>query len=128
MEDIKITERGWCGYLKGYADCLFRRNTLIEYRDKKVVVATLGNYIDWLNEEVSPVKDSMWYVTIAGYATKNEGYWDMDPQRRIKINGRHYITGTFDELLATYECIDETANDMHEAIVVEMMDRICEEL
>jgi hypothetical protein len=39
---IKITERGWGGYVPYWYGCLYRRNTLIQRYDTKVVVATCG--------------------------------------------------------------------------------------
>ena len=126
MEEVKRTERGWCGYIQGYQYCLFRRNTLIEYLDKKIVVATLGNFIDPYRWKVMPIKDDIWYETIAGYAINKEGFWDIDGNNMIEIKSNHTIQGELDYILDNYKTPDLYANIIHETIVDEMMDRICE--
>ena len=127
MEEIKRTERGWCGYVRGHQYCLFRRNTLIEYDNKKIVVATLGNYINPFEYRNTPIHDDVWYQTIAGYAVENNGYWEIDGNKQILIKSEHILQGTEEEMFDNYPLIDQTANDMHEKVIEEMMDLICEE-
>lgn len=125
MEDIKRTERGWCGYIQGYQYCLFRRNTLIEYNNKKIVIATLGNFIDPFRWKVMPLKDDIWYESIAGYAIDSNGYWDINPQDIIPIRCKHTISGTLDHIVEKIGTPDIYANKIHEDVVNEMIDRIC---
>ena len=127
MEEIKRTERGWCGYVRGHQYCLFRRNTLIEYDGKKIVVATLGNYINPFEYRNTPIEGDIWYQTLAGYAHQINGYWEIDGNKQIPIKSEHILQGTEEEMFDNYPMIDQTANDMHEKVVEEMMDLICEE-
>lgn len=42
---VKRTERGWSGHFIAADDCLYHRNTLLEYGEQKVVVSTIGRHI-----------------------------------------------------------------------------------
>lgn len=79
------TERGWPGHFIGAADCRFRRNTLLEYGDKKVVVSTVGDYI--VNGEVWTVGLDRYYETMIFEAAQDDaGYWDADVKKQICID------------------------------------------
>lgn len=127
MGSIKRIERGWCGYIKGHQYCLFRRNTILEYDNKKIVIATLGNYINPFEYCNTPIYDDVWYLTIAGHAVEKNGYWEIDGDGQIPIKSIHEIRGTEEEIFNKYPLIDLSANRMHETAVEEMMDYIIEE-
>ena len=84
MKDkVKRTERGWAGHFICGNDCRFRRNTLLEYGDKRVVVSTVGNllYINPITKkgEITTIGLNRYYETMAFEATfENDFYWEAD--------------------------------------------------
>ena len=64
VNEVNVTERGWPGHFILSDRCLFRRNTLLEYKDKKWVVSTVGNYINRENK-LDTIGHRRWYETRA---------------------------------------------------------------
>ena len=110
-EEVKITERGWAGHFCCSNRCLFRRNTLLEYRDRKIVVSTVGQMkLD--SGEIDTIGCNRYYETMAfevNYADTK--YYDIDVDRQIVFHSDWYINK---------KDSDNEANKMHENVVNEI--------
>ena len=86
--DVKRTERGWAGHFICADKCRFRRNTLIEYGDKKWVVSSVGAlylFNPLTNKvELDSVGYERWYETMA-FVARDDEYNDADMYRRKSI-------------------------------------------
>ena len=122
--EVKRTERGWAGHLCVSSKCLFKLNTLLEYGDKKIVVSTVGKYVNPENKYDS-IGYNRWYETMCFEAQEENGYIEADVTKEIPINQEWGIWGeTWEEVLANYPKVDNKANEMHESIVQEMIKRL----
>lgn len=139
-DGVKVTEQGFAGHYCCADYCLFRRNTLLEYKNKKWVVSTVGRMkepklnIDTFSglgglfgtkNGYTPIGYSRFYETMAFKAMKEqeepngEFYWIADVTKQI----------FFDSEWALEECdfgSDHKANDMHEKVVDELIMKIKE--
>lgn len=138
VDGVKITERGWAGHLIVADSCKFRRNTLLEYKDKKWIVSTVGampqleimkKYPELCSENgFETIGLGRYYETMAFEAkpVKNEKegkdeiiYYDADVGKQID----------FDSEWAIDDCNFETdrqANEMHDKVVEELIKKIKE--
>lgn len=117
---MKRTERGWAGHYICANRCRFRRNTLIEYGDQKVVISTVGLQeklpFDDLEDKFEHVGPDRYFETMAFYAKDDDPrYYDADVTRRFNFKSPWRI----DEIDA-----DDKANDMHETVVTEIMEKL----
>jgi hypothetical protein len=117
---VKRTERGWAGHYICALRCRFRRNTLIECGDVKVVVSTVGLQekmpFDDLEDKFERVGPGRYFETMAFYTRDGDTrYNDADITRRFNFDSPWRI----DEIDA-----DDRANDMHEAVVEEIMGKL----
>ncbi|MBF1517414.1 hypothetical protein [Prevotella pallens] len=107
---VKRTERGWAGHFICSYRCYFRRNTLLEYEGKFIVVSTVGRmvveYAD--HSAFDTVGCDRYYETMAFYSdTSDLKFHDIDVERQIHL----------DCDWALNEIDDNKANDMHEKAV-----------
>lgn len=132
MEEAKRTERGWAGHYICSRDCSFRRNTLLEYKDKKWIVSTVGCQRYRVDipgvckmGEITSVGANRWYETMAFESSYDE-YDDVDVSKKIEFNSEWGIWGnTWEEVMEKYDQHpDLAANEMHEKVVEELMKKI----
>ncbi len=110
-QEVKRTERGWAGHFCCSNRCLFRRNTLLEYRDIKIVVSTVGQMkLD--SGEIDTIGCNRYYETMAfevNYADTK--YYDIDVDREVSFDNNWCISKKY---------ADNEANEMHENVVKEI--------
>ena len=71
INEVNVIERGWAGHFILADRCLFRRNTLLEYKDKKWVVSKVGAYRT-LENKIDNIGHRRWYETMAFNAYEKE--------------------------------------------------------
>jgi hypothetical protein len=116
---VKTTERGWAGHFCCSHRCLFRRNTLIEYEDIKIVVSTVGLMsVDTIDSEgeFEPIGLNRHFETVAFHSLSGDTkYHDADVERQIFFDSKWSIANEDAEI---------EANDMHEAVVNELSQKL----
>lgn len=112
---VKKTERGWAGHFICADRCKFRRNTLLEYKYTKIVVSTVGLYVN-SKGEFEDLGGGRYFETCVFHSDMNDKrYYDIDVSRPIWFKSENAI----------YELdADDKANKMHENIVEEIAQRI----
>lgn len=121
-DSVKITERGWPGHFCCSHDCVFHRNTLLEYKDKKVVVSTVGrfqrnifetgyNSILGYNTFFKPVGLDRYFETMAFMAKDNDKFNDADVSKQVIFDSNWQLDDPDAEI---------EANEMHDAVVKEI--------
>lgn len=119
---VKRTERGWGGHFICASRCRFRRNTLLECNGQSVVVSTVGNMRDPLDGSISTVGAGRYYETMAFVAHKDGAYMEADVQQQLSFDAPWSICAESVEALP--EDVDNRADQMHEAVVVELTERL----
>lgn len=115
-KEIKTTERGWAGHFICSDLCYFRRNTLIEYRDIKIVINTVGALFS--NGKVDMVGQNRYYETEAFHSNEEDTkYHNADITQKVDL-GCKWAIDRFDE------DTDNEANEMHDNAVK----WVCEQL
>lgn len=118
---VKITERGWAGHYICADRCKFRRNTLVEYGDERIVVSTVGAlFVDGQMEQVG---DGRYYETMAfGAANVSFGYVDADISDERRFDSQFAISAESAKDLPVD--VDNAANAMHDAVVAEFVKKL----
>lgn len=107
----KTTERGWPGHFILCDRCMFRRNTLVEFGDQRVVVSTVGRMWSKDRSQLETVGHEKHFETTAFPAIMKNGYWEADTCNEIELmDQKSHIFG--DEPERSGE-----ANDMHDDYV-----------
>ena len=126
--EVKRTERGWAGHFILCDRCCFRRNTLIEYGDKKWVVSTVGNMRIKNGNYSYPMQQiahNTYYETMAFEVDPESPYLDGDVTKEITINSDWRLRAdSVEEFIKEHPLADNDADEMHERIVNELMERI----
>lgn len=124
MNEVKRTERGWPGHLIVASQCGFRRNTLLEYGDRKWIISTVGAYRN-IEGKMDSVGYERWYETMAFVGVEENGYIDADVMQNVWFNSEWGLfADSWEDLKKQYPYPDNSANDMHEKVVEELMERI----
>ena len=115
---VTRTERGWGAHLIVAMYCLFRRNTLLERGETRLIVSTVGNYQSPLDKTgATEIGCNRYYETMVFHARKDGPYWDADVSHEVYFKSNHAITHRGVHA-------DAEANDMHEAVVAEITKRL----
>ena len=118
---VKRTERGWAGHFICCKDCLFRRNTLIEKGEEKIVVSTVGGY--HYNDKLATIgSGGRYYETMAFKAHKEGPYLEADVSEQISFESEWAICAASPDDLPND--VDNRADRMHEAVVEELSNKL----
>lgn len=111
------TERGWAGHFICADRCRFRRNTLLECGEIRIVVSTVGLMCNRVEDKFEQIGHERYFETMAFHAQRvDDRYWDADISRGEL---------SFDSPWAISEVdADDRANDMHETVVSEIARRM----
>lgn len=121
VAEVKRTERGWPVHFICVSRCRFRRNTLLECGEQRVVVSTVGNMSRLDGSGVEEIGFDRHYETMAFRAYFEDPYWEGDiSSPEVPFDSPWAIRGV--DIAA-----DLRANAMHEAVVAEISSRLEEE-
>jgi hypothetical protein len=114
MSDAVVirTERGWAGHFIAAESCSFRRNTLLERGEQRVVVSTVGCYRG-PSDRIESIGFERYYETMVFRAKWDDPYWEADVSQRLSFDSRWAIDRVDWQS-------DADANAMHEGVVEEM--------
>ena len=111
---VSRTERGWIGHFICADRCRFRRNTLLEEGDTRIVVSSVGAFYPKPDGGPDTIGHERHYETMAFHAEWDGTYWDADVARPVDFDSPFSIYGVNHDS-------DKAANDQHEFVVSEIM-------
>ena len=107
-------ERGWAGHFICANRCRFRRNTLLTYNDIRIVVSTVGLMV--CDGKIETIGHNRYFETMAFHADKNDNrYFDADVSKQVYFDSEWAIAEPN---------ADDRANEMHEAVVLEITNKL----
>jgi hypothetical protein len=112
MDAVKRTERGWAGHYICADRCRFRRNTLLECGDTRIVVSSVGLMPNTKGNGYDQIGAGRYFETMAFHADYDGRYWDADVGKKVSFASPWAIAEPD---------ADDKANDMHEAVVAELI-------
>jgi hypothetical protein len=113
---VKRIERGWAGHFICADRCLFRRNTLLQFGKKKVVVSTVGNMLLENKKLAEEIGYDRYYETMS-FMADDSVYSDADVSNQVYPSMDIKWSISKKEMEAKEEQIDNIANEMHENYV-----------
>ena len=122
-------ERGWAGHFVCSERCLFRRNTLLKYRNRRVIVSTVGMMRDGHGNGSGYDTIGIggrYYETMAFEAKYEAPYWDADVTKRLSFNSEWAICA--ESITKLPLDADNLANEMHDKVVDEIAGVLVTEL
>ena len=117
IAEIRITERGWGGHFICASRCRFRRNTLLEWEDNRIVVSTVGLMQNWEGDKIETVGYERYYETMAFKAKWEEPYWEADVCEQVDFDSPWSLNEKERES-------DWKANKMHETVITEVSEQM----
>ncbi len=111
---LKRSERGWSAHYILAERCLFRRNTLLELAEVRIVVSTVGRQLA-APGLIEPLGPDRFFETMAFHAWKNGKFWDADIARQLRLDSPFNLDS---------EDVEDQADAMHEAIVAEISSKM----
>lgn len=113
---VTRTERGWAGHFICANRCRFRRNTLLECDQTKIVVSSVGLMENINRNGFETIGRNRYYETMAFHADYTDlRYFDPDVTREVPFDSPWKIS-VIDA--------DDRANDQHEAVVAEITENL----
>ena len=122
MLNVTRTEQGWPGHFVCADKCLFRRNTLLQIGEARVIVSTVGDMRNHRNE-ITSIGSDLYYETMVFAAEFQDGYWIAigDP---LPIPDSCRSSIDWFSLQSYKGLADHYANVMHECVVAHVSSRM----